>query len=132
MKIKYLLIIPALLVLVGCAALKDKTVVTTATVLGVSLAQNQGTGMYEAKLGYCRAEFVLTDTNCTDILMEFKTSGLFSFSSDAGLYQRLAIGKNAVGANASTALFLKNRNGNFDTNVAPTVMMLQRFSQPNK
>jgi len=131
MKISFLLI-PVLLMLVGCAALKDKTVVTTATVLGVSLAQNQGTGMYEAKLGYCRAEFVLTDTNSTDILMEFKTSKLFSFTDNGGIYQRLAIGKNAVTAGASTALFLKNRNGNFDTNAVPTTMMLQRLSQPTK
>jgi hypothetical protein len=131
MKISFLLI-PALVLLVGCAALKDKTVVTTATVLGVSLAQNQGTGMYEAKLGYCRAEFVLTDTNNADVLMEFKTSGLFSFSSNGGIYQRLAIGKTAVGANASTALFLKNRSGNFDTNAVPTTMMLQKLSQSVK
>jgi hypothetical protein len=132
MKIKYLLIIPALLVLVGCAALKDKTVVTTATVLGVSVAQNQGTGMYEAKLGYCRAEFVLTDTNTTDILMEFKTSKLFSFTDNGGIYQRLAIGKTAVSAGGSTAMFLKDRSGNFNTNALPTAMMLQRLSQPDK
>ena len=131
MKIKYLLIIPALLVLVGCAALKDKTVVTTATVLGVSVAQNQGTGMYEAKLGYCRTEFVLTDTNSTDILMEFKTSKLFSFT-DGGIYQRLAIGKTAVGTSASTALFLKDKNGSVNENVLPTMQMFQKLNPPIK
>jgi len=130
MKTSFLLI-PVLVLLVGCAALKDKTVVTTATVLGVSVAQNQGTGMYEAKLGYCRAEFVLTDTNATDILMEFKTTKLFSFT-DGGIYQRLAIGKNAVTAGGSTAMFLKDRSGNFNTNALPTAIMLQRLSQPDK
>lgn len=128
MKTSFLLI-PALLMLVGCAALKDKTVVTTATVLGVSLAQNQGTGMYEAKLGYCRAEFVLTDTNNTDILMEFKTSKLFSFTDNGGIYQRLAIGKAAVSSPASTAMMLKDRNGNVDQNSLSTI---QRLSSPVK
>lgn len=131
MKIKYFLI-PALLVLVGCAAIKDKTVVTTATVLGISLAQNQGTGMYEGKLGYCRSEFVLADTNNTEILMEFKTSKLFSFTDNGGIYQRLAIGKTAVSAGASTAMFLKDRRGNFNTNALPTALMIQRLSQPDR
>lgn len=123
------LLIPVLVLLVGCAALKDKTVVTTATVLGVSVAQNQGTGMYEAKLGYCRAEFVLTDTNNADILMEFKTSKLFT---DGGIYQRLAIGKNAVTAGASTALFLKDKNGTVNENALSVIQIFQKLNQPTK
>jgi len=120
--------IPVLALFVGCAAIKDKTLVTTATVLGVSIAENQGTSMYEIKLGYCRAEFVLTPTNNPNILMEFHTGKWLT----GGIDQKLAVGNNAVSSGASTALFLKNRNGNFDTNAIPTTMMLQRLSQPNK
>lgn len=127
MKISFLLI-PVLALFAGCAALKDKTVVTTSTVLGVSLAENQGTSMYEAKVGYCRVEFVLANTNNTDVLMEFHTGGWFK----GGIDQKLAIGKTAVGGNASTALFLKNRSGNFDTNAVSTEIMLQKLSQPVK
>ena len=121
--------IPVLLMFTGCAALKDKTVVTTATVLGVSVAQNQGTGMYEAKLGYCRAEFVLADTNNADVLMEFKTSGLFTFGANAGIYQRLAIGKAAV--NSSAPMFLKDRTGNVDTNAVPALLLYQKLTMTN-
>src|ERR1035437_121876 len=112
MKISFLLI-PVIVLLVGCAAIKDKTLVMTGTALGVQIAENQGTGMYEAKVGYGRTEFVLTPTNNPNILMEFHTGQWFT----GGIDQKLAVGNSAVSSGASTALFLKNRNGNFDTNV---------------
>ena len=118
---KLFLILPILFA-TGCAGLKDHTLVTTGTVLGVQLAENQVTGMYEAKLGYSRVEVAFVPTNNINVLMEFKTSGLFSFSSSGGIYQRLAIGNNAVVNSAP--LFLKDRNGLINTNVAAVVQSL--------
>lgn len=130
MSIRNLLLAVPLILLMGCAAMKDKTVVSTGTVLGAQVAENQGTGMYEAKLGYSRIEFVMCDTNNAEILMEFKTSGLFSFSSNGGIYQRLAIGRSAC-ANA-TPMFLKNRLGNYDTNsIIEAVDIVRKFNSQN-
>jgi hypothetical protein len=68
-------------------------------------------------------------TNNINVLMEFKTSGLFSFSSSGGIYQRLAIGNNAVVNSAP--LFLKDRNGLINSDAIPTMLMLQKLSNTN-
>ena len=115
---KLFLILPILFV-TGCAGIKDHTLVTTGTVLGVQVAENQVSGLYEAKLGYSRVEVAFVPTNNINVLMEFKTSGLFSFSSSGGIYQRLAIGNNAVVNSAP--LFMKDRNGLINTNVVQAV-----------
>jgi len=106
--------IPLLLAtLCGCANFSDKVIVTTGTVLGVQLAENPATQLYEAKLGYARAEFVVAPTNGVPVLTELRINNIFSFT-DAGIYQRTAIGSDAV--KASMPLFLKNPNGTIDPN----------------
>lgn len=96
----------ASMLLIGCAATKDRIVVGTSTVLGFEIAQNPGTGMYQARLGYGRAEIAVTPTNNVDVITEIRWNSLLQ---TGGLYQRMAIGKTAC--ENSVYMFLKDRNG---------------------
>lgn len=92
--------------LTGCAAIKDKILVTTNTGLAFSVAENPTTGLYEAKLGYVRSELALVPTNGVNIITEIRWNGIFK---TGGLYQRMAIGDKAV--QAAIPMFLKNPDG---------------------
>lgn len=109
------------LILTGCAT-QNKVLVATGTVIGVEIAENPSTGLYQAKLGYNRGEvaFVPTTNGYTpDVLVEIRYSGLFS--RDGGIYQRLAVGPNAVVQPGAMAMFLKDSSGKIDTNVLAAV-----------
>jgi hypothetical protein len=112
--LKLLPVLVALL-LCGCGTIKNGYVVTvTGTVLGVQLAQNQVSQMYEGKLGYVRSEIALVPTNGPPVLMEMRYSGLFSFGSSGGIYQRLAVGSNAVIQAGAAFMFAKDANGSIN------------------
>lgn len=118
---KALLLLP-LLLLVGCKAIDRGYVVTgTGTVIGVQVAENPATQLYEAKLGYARAEVALVPTNGVTVLMELRYSGIFSFGSDGGIYQRLAVGDAAVRQPGASFMFAKDVKGNLSTNVAAAI-----------
>ena len=53
------------LLLAGCAT-HNTILVATGTSLGVEIAQNPATGLYQAKLGYNRAELALVPTSPTN------------------------------------------------------------------
>lgn len=104
------------LLLTGCAT-SNKVLVATGTVIGVEIAENPSTGLYQAKLGYNRGEIALVPTTnayVPDVLVELQYAGLFSRSG--GIYQRLAVGPNAVTQPGAMAMFLKDSNGKVDTN----------------
>lgn len=110
-----------LLLLAGCAT-NNKVLVATGTVIGVEIAENPTTGMYQAKLGYNRGELALVPTTngyTPDVLVELNYTGLFSRSG--GIYQRLAVGPTAVSQPGAMAMFLKNRDGTVDTNTLNAV-----------
>ena len=105
--------------LTGCVT-RHNVLVSTGTVLGISVAQNPTTGLYEGKVGYGRAEIALVPCDTTnkytpDVLVELKMTGLLSFN--AGIYQRLAVGPQAVSQIGAAALFSKDANGQTSTNV---------------
>lgn len=102
------LVVLAVLV-TGCAAIKDHVVVSTSTVLGFEAAQNPATGMYQARLGYGRAELALVPTNNIDVITELRWNNVLS---SGGLYQRMAIGKTAC--ENSLFMFLKSPDGSLD------------------
>jgi hypothetical protein len=109
------------LLLTGCAT-QNKILVATGTIIGVEIAENPATGLYQAKLGYNRGEvaFVPTTNGYTpDVLVELQYAGLFSRSG--GIYQRLAVGPNAVLQPGAMAMFLKDNSGKIDTNVLNAV-----------
>ena len=96
------------MLLVGCAAMQDKVLVATSTILGFEFAQNPATGMYQGRFGYARAEIALVPTNGVDVLTEIQ----FNLMNGGGLYQRMAVGSNAV--RSSMYMFAKGANGVLD------------------
>ena len=120
--------------LTGCAHDPTHVIASTATIIGVDLGQGQATQTVTGTLGYKRAEFALVPTNkvapaagggassdsgggtsgggaadVADVIMELNYQGIFS--SGGGIYQRLAVGRNAVAAGAARTLFSKDPNG---------------------
>lgn len=110
----------------GCAT-SNTVLVSTGTVIGVELAQNPTTGMYQAKLGYNRAEIALvpsTKKYTPDVITELKYNGIFSTGPDSGIYQRLAVGATAVTQPGAMAMFLKDPSGNISSNTAAALKSL--------
>lgn len=117
---RYLIVCLALL-LTGCAAVNRNYVVTgTGTILGVQIAENPATQLYEAKLGYARAETALVPTNGVSVLMELRYSGIFS--RKGGIYQRLAVGETAVKQPGASLMFAKDANGDVSTNISQSLL----------
>lgn len=110
----------------GCAT-NSTVLVSTGTVIGVELAQNPTTGMYQAKLGYNRAEIALvpsTNKYTPDVITELKYSGIFSTGADSGIYQRMAVGSTAVTQPGAMAMFMKDGTGNISSNTAAAIKSL--------
>jgi len=113
----------AIIGLSGCKGLHS-VVTTTQTGLGVSVSENPSTQLYEARLGYFRNEFAFVpgDTNhpgtVPDVLMEIRLENIFK----GGLvYQRLAVGRNAVTQPGASLLFAKDAQGNISSNALNAV-----------
>lgn len=125
----------ATLLLTGCAG-RHAVVAITGTVIGVEISQNPQTQMYQAKLGYNRGELAIVPSNrsaekdpgnfgngasdTTDVLMELKYKSIFSFSN-AGIYQRLAVGKTAVSQPGAAFMFAKDDGGELDESKARAI-----------
>lgn len=108
------------LLLTGCKAVDHNYVITaTGTVIGVQIAENPTTQLYEAKLGYARIETALVPTNGPAVLMELRYGGIFS--RNGGIYQRLAVGTAAVQQPGAAFMFAKDANGNLSTNVIEAI-----------
>lgn len=100
----------------GCATLQDKIFVGTGTVLGFELGQNPATQMVSARLGYVRNEFAVVPTNGVDVLTELQFKNV---TGSGGLYQRMAVGKEAI--KSSLFMFAKDTQGNLDPQTADAV-----------
>jgi hypothetical protein len=119
MKIRALIPITAL-ILTGCAAVNKNYVVTgTGTVLGLQIAENPATQLYEAKFGYARSETALVPTNGVSVLMELRYSGILSRTG--GIYQRLAVGDAAVKQPGAAFMFAKDAAGNISSNIVTAI-----------
>jgi hypothetical protein len=136
MKKLILAVLPIVLCL-GCASGKHYVIASTGTVIGLEIAQNPTTQMYNAKLGYDRAELALVPSNrasgkkgdvstgngaadTTDVMMELHYANIFSLSS-SGIYQRLAVGKTAVSQPGAAIMFAKGKDGQLDPEVAKVI-----------
>lgn len=104
------------LLFAGCAALENKVVVGTSTILGFEVAQNPATQLYQIRFGYARAEMAIVPTNGLDVITELQFKNV---TGNGGLYQRMAVGPNAV--KQSTFMFAKNASGNLDPQTADAV-----------
>jgi len=123
----------ALVLLTGCST-RHAVLVNTGTVLGVQVAENPASGLYEARFGYARTEFAYVPSNragttnetnysggakdTADVLLELRMENIFK----GGLvYQRLAVGENAVKQPGAAMLFSKSADGVLDPKVAEAV-----------
>jgi hypothetical protein len=117
-----------LVVLMTSCSTAHSVIVNTGTVLGLAVAENPSSGLYEARLGYARTEFAYVPSNrsvqtngavtgapeVANVLMEIRMENLFK----GGLvYQRLAVGDEAVRQPGAVLLFAKNVSGNLDAQV---------------
>lgn len=125
-KLSTLLAALAAVAIVGCTSLKNSVFTATGTYLGIQIAENPVTDLYEAKLGYGRAEvaFVPGNTNnpqaLPDVVLEFRMNNSF-FRGNNFVYQRLAVGSNAVSQPGAALMFSKDANGNMSTNAIQAV-----------
>lgn len=117
MKLRTIICLIFLVAVTGCA-LQHTVVVSTGTVIGLEISQNPQSGLYSAKLGYDRGELALvpyTNGFVPDVVTEIHYSSIFDLTG-SGIYQRMAVGPNAVVQPGAQALFLKDSKGNLGTN----------------
>lgn len=115
---KFFAIIAAL-AFTGCAVKRNYVVTTTGTLVGFQIAENPITQIYEVKFGYSRAELALVPTNGVPVLMELRYSGILTRSG--GIYQRLAVGAEAVKQPGAAFMFAKDADGRLSTNVIDAI-----------
>lgn len=122
-KLHILLAAAALSLFTGCKT-PNSIISTTQTGLGFSLSENPSTQLYELRFGYFRNEFAFVPGNTNDpasvpdVMMEIRVENIFK---NGLIYQRLAVGKNAVGQPGATLLFSKDANGNVNSNVVAAI-----------
>ena len=135
MKNIYILAMAATL-MAGCAA--PNCIVTTAqSVLGISVAENPATQLYEARAGVVLNQIAVVpcSTNGTgtlivpDVIQEFRVQNLFAGGM---VYQRLAVGANAVNQPGASVMFAKDGSGTLGTNSIETVVNQLNTLKPEK
>lgn len=131
-------ILPCLLAagLLGCST-RHVVYTGTSTIIGIELAQNPTSQLYQGKLGYNRTEVAVIPTNrsgdapasmtgegakdAVPVLMELRAGGWFSFGSDSSIYQRLAVGSEAVRQPGAAMMMGKNLDGKLDPGTAAAI-----------
>lgn len=135
------------LLLLGCAA-RHEVIAVTETNLGIDVGQTPSSQTPHAKLGFQRVEAAIVPTNRSagedagnvpngaasnaEVIMELRYSGLFSLGDNSGLYQRLAVGPDAVRQPGAAALFIRDNSGKIDTNGAAVLEKLKALETPNE
>ncbi len=132
-------------ILIGCTNMQHQVIAATGTVIGIDISQDPATGSPHAKIGYDRGELAIVPTNrsqcskkdsadwqctpergegakdSTDVLMELRFKSAFTFSGDAGVYQRLAVGKKAVEQPGAAFMLAKDASGELKPETARAV-----------
>lgn len=125
-----------LLLFLGCGNNRHAVIAVTGTNIGVEISQNPANQTPQAKLGYQRSEIAIVPSNrsgdvepgsakggaadVADVLMELNYRNIFSFTN-AGIYQRLAVGKTAVSQPGAALMFAKNERGEIKPEVAEAI-----------
>ncbi len=128
--------------LTGCMDVRHEVLAVSETNIGVDISQSPSTQTPHAKLGYQRVEVAIVPTNRSagveagvapggaasnaDVLMELRYSGIFSQGANSGIYQRLAVGKDAVEQPGATALFIRNASGDMSPEAAAAIASLKK------
>lgn len=137
----FAMLMPFVLPLTACAPKQNHYVIaSTSTIIGVEVGSNAATTP-QAKLGYNRSELALVPTNrgrcadkegaacevpsgsqgaadVADVVMELRYGGIFDMGPSSGIYQRLAVGKNAVSGSGAAVMFSKDAKGEVEPGVA--------------
>ncbi len=131
----------------GCKTSNHYVIAATGTVIGVEIAQDPKTQVPTAKLGYNRGELALVPTgrprcvqkdddsldcgpsggkasDSANVVMELRYGGIFDTGASSGIYQRLAVGSDAVKQPGASLMFIKNADGNVDPNAAMALAAL--------
>jgi len=128
----------ALVSTAGCSEQRHAVIAVTGTNIGLELSANPASQMPQGKLGYNRAELAIVPTNrssekaaggqgngaadIADVLMELRFSEFFS--ANAGIYQRLAVGPNAVSQAGAALMFARDNDGNLPNGAAREIAAL--------
>lgn len=118
----------------GCSGPPTRVIAVTGTNIGVEISQNPANQTPQAKLGYQRTEIAIVPTNrpqddpadkkvsgaqdTADVLMELRYAGIFSWGDTGGIYQRLAVGKEAVKQKGAAYMFARDSKGELKPEVA--------------
>ena len=120
--------------LAGCASSDHAVIASTATTIGVEISSNPTTGAPTGVLGYRRAEFAFVPTNrakagepvdhdnpsdvskVANVLMELNYSG--TISTQGSIYQRLAVGTEAVTGQGAALMFARDADGGLSPELA--------------
>jgi hypothetical protein len=119
--------------LAGCAA-RHSILAVTETNIGVDVSQNPANQSPQVKLGYQRVELAIVPTNRSageepgdlakvgggakdygDVIMELRYGGIFDTGPSSGIYQRLAVGAEAVRQPGASVMFARNADGQLTT-----------------
>lgn len=141
-------LIPLLLTLTNCTSEGHYLITSTGTVIGVEVANNATSGTPTASLGYKRAELAIVPTNrricivkdsdqsieCEDesginegakdtgeVLLELRYGGIFDLGASSGIYQRLAVGTEAVKQPGAAFMFARSGNSEISNETASEV-----------
>ena len=133
--LSHIVFILMLFLLSGCQSMPNSVIAATGTNIGLELSQNTATQTPQMKLGYNRAEAAFVsdkeyDGDVANVLMEIRYGG--SNDTHPGIYQRLAVGKTAVGRPGASAMFYKNADGNLSDQSAQALQNAIKAYDPEK
>ena len=132
--------------LVGCSS-QTCVVVSTTSGVGIDVSYNPSTGFPNGRIGYIRNETAIVPTNrradenklkicdgkgaldSSNVLMEMNVAGIFNFTTDSLIYQRLSIGDKAIAQPGAVAMFAKNSNGEISTQASTAIQAMLNFKQ---
>ena len=133
----------------GCTS-QHAVVAATGTTVGLSVTQDPSNQGVQATFGYRRGEFAYVPTNrdddnkaggtgggardSTDVLMEFgyKTGTVAETNVAPEIFQRLAVGENAVKANGAVFMFARAPDGKVDQNTLQAIQSLPTVDIKNE
>lgn len=131
-RIKVLACLMGVVMVAACSS-QTCVVVSSTTGIGIDATWDPQTAVPKGRVGYIRNELAIVPTNkvpddayakdakdakqagtggagdTTDVLLEFNFANFFSVWRDNGVYQRMAVGKNAV--KVAPFMFIRDNNG---------------------
>ena len=133
-----------LMFVIGCSTPQSCIVATNNTGIGIVASYNPQTQMPDAKLGYVNSAFTIVPTNRAwskdvavsgegakdtgNVLIETSFTNWFKFWSDQSIYQRVAVGNDAVKQPGAVAMFAKSADGSVNVEAVKALAGLQTYT----